>query len=60
MARIGLDYVHRPKAAERFVSREEGPSAEAVSDAMPEAAGSGSGRVAPAPAGDTANESRPG
>ena len=24
VARIGLDYVHRPKAAERFVPREEG------------------------------------
>ena len=60
VARIELDYVHRPKAAERFVPREEAPSAEAVSGAGPETAGSGSGRVAPTPVADAANESRPG
>ena len=61
VARIGLDYVTRPKAAERFVPREEGPSEQGgwVSDVT--AADSGSGRDTDAPAPDDAgNESEHG
>ena len=61
VARIGLDYVKRPKAAERFVPREEGSSEQGgwVSDVT--AADSGSGRDTDAPApGDAGNESEHG
>ena len=61
VARISLDYVHRPKTAERFVSREEGPSEQGgwVSDVT--AADSGSGRDTDAPArGDAGSKGEPG
>ena len=41
VARIGLDYVKRPKAAERFVPREEGLRSKAVTDSVESAADSG-------------------
>ena len=61
VARIKLDYVHRPKAAERFVPREEGPSEQGgwVPDVTAADSGSGRDTDAPAPA-DAGNESEHG
>ena len=61
VARIGLDYVTRPKAAERFVPREEGPSKQGgwVSDVTAVDSGSGRDTDTPVP-GDPGNESEHG
>ncbi len=61
VARIKLDYVKRPKAAERFVPREEGPSEQGgwVSDVTAADSGSRHDTDAPAP-GDAGNESENG
>ena len=59
VARIGLDYVKRPKAAERFVPRENGSLA-GTEVAHARSEGDRSGADLPAPAADAWSEGEPG